>query len=157
GMAAALWSMLQSVQDVHGGDYPSFFWNVRAPFHHSVLGILAGVMVALAHGSQAARASAMRRGRFGATGGVLLPGLCMRDWVKVGDWTAVCLVIASCTALSGLLVWTGLAINARKPGFGDLLPLRAIARLSYALYLTHFAMIEPAQSISTSVASFSAA
>lgn len=157
GMGAALWSMLQSAHDIHGGDYTTFFWSVRAPFHRSVLGILAGVMVALAHGSSTARASAMRRGFFGATAALLILGLCMRDWVKAGDWTAVCLVIASCTALSGLLVWTGLAINARNPGFGDLQALRAIARLSYALYLTHYAMIEPAQAIATSVTSFSAA
>jgi peptidoglycan/LPS O-acetylase OafA/YrhL len=151
-MAASLWSMLQAAQGIRGSDYAGFFWTVRAPFHHALLAILAGVLVALAHGSPLARSLAPRRWLFWAAASVLLLLLGMSDWVGQGDWTAVCLVIGCGTALCALLVWSGLAINTRHARFGDALPLRLVARLSYALYLVHFPMILPSLELTRAVA-----
>jgi peptidoglycan/LPS O-acetylase OafA/YrhL len=145
------WSMLASARDVTPGDYAAFFWAVRAPFHHAALGILAGLLVAVQHGASSQRGAS--RQLLLALAALLLALHCVRDWLDVGNWTVVCGVIALSCCLFALLVRCGLAVNCRWPAFGAARPLRYIAKLSYALYLVHYPLIEPAIKASQSLTS----
>lgn len=141
-MAALCWSMQADARGVTPGDYAAFFWSVRAPFHHAMLGILAGVLVAVQHGAS----STWRAPRSLFLTLAVLPLLLLmwRDWLGLGDWPTVCWIIALSSCLFALLVRCGLAVNRRWPAFGTARPLRHIAKLSYALYLVHYPLIEPA-------------
>jgi peptidoglycan/LPS O-acetylase OafA/YrhL len=141
-MGAILWSMLAGARQVAPGDYPAFFWAVRAPFHHAGLAILAGVMVAVAHGASSTRGAPKPLLLATATLLLLLHGY--RDWLGQGDWLRVCWVIGLSSGLFALLVRLGLAVNQRHPAFGAARPPRYIAKLSYALYLVHLPLIGPA-------------
>lgn len=141
-MAALCWSMQASARGIAPGDYPAFFWTVRAPFHHAVLGILAGVLVAVQHGATGAWRAP--RALFMLLAALPLALLMWRDWLDLGDWPTVCWLIALSSCLFALLVRCGLAVNRWRPAFGAARPWRHIARLSYALYLVHYPLIEPA-------------
>ncbi|CAN7680555.1 acyltransferase [Pseudoduganella sp. LjRoot289] len=141
-MGLLCWSMLASARGVPAGAYASFFWSVRAPFHHALLGILAGLLVAIEHGASSARRAP--RVLFLALAALPLALHTGRDWLAQGDWPAVCRVIMLSCCLFALLVRCGLAVNCSRPAFGSTRPLRAVAKLSYALYLVHYPLIEPA-------------
>jgi len=141
-MGGLCWSMQSSARSIAPGDYPAFFWAIRAPFHHAVLGILAGVLVAVQHGASGARHAP--RALFLALAMLPLLLLTYRDWLAQGDWPTVCWIIALSSMSFALLVRCGLAVNAQLPSFGAARPLRYIARLSYALYLVHYPLIGPA-------------
>lgn len=144
-MGLLCWSMLADAAGVAPGDYGAFFWTVRAPFHHAVLGILAGVLVAVQHGASSTRRAP--RPLFLALAAPPLMVLMWRDWQGHGDWQAVCWIIVLSSCLFALLVRCGLAVNCRQPAFGAARPLRYIAKLSYALYLVHYPLIEPAMQL----------
>ncbi|MFS2137090.1 acyltransferase family protein [Duganella sp. Dugasp56] len=141
-MAWLCWAMLASARSVTPGDYAAFFWTVRAPSHHAVLGILAGVLVAVQHGRSSDRSAP--RSLFLALAALPLALHLGRDWLAAGDWSMSCWIIILSSCLFALLVRCGLAVNRRHPAFGAARPLRAVARLSYALYLVHYPLIEPA-------------
>lgn len=141
-MGALCWSMLADAQRLPGAAYADFFWQVRAPFHHAVLAILAGVLVAFEHGASSTRRAS--RPLFLALAALLLALHAWRDWLGLGDWPAVCWVIALSSCLFALLVRCALAVNSWRPDFGAARPLRYIAKLSYALYLVHYPLIGPA-------------
>jgi peptidoglycan/LPS O-acetylase OafA/YrhL len=141
-MGLLCWSMLANARGVPPGEYSAFFWTVRAPFHHAVLAILAGVLVAIQHGTSSARRAPPSL--FLALAALLLLLHSCRDWLGQGDWPAVCWVIALSSCLFALLVRCGLAVNCWQPAFGAARPLRYIAKLSYALYLVHYPLIGPA-------------
>lgn len=145
-MAWLCWSMQANARGIAPGDYPAFFWAIRAPFHHAVLGILAGVLVAVQHGASSARGAP--RALFLALAAPPLLLLTYKDWLGVEDWTTVCAIIALSSCLFALLVRCGLAVNGRRPSFGAARPLRHIAKLSYALYLVHYPLIGPAMRVS---------
>lgn len=138
-----LWcSMLADAHGVEHGQYPAFFWTVRAPFHHAVAAILAGVLVAIEHGGSSARGAP--RSLFLVLAALALALHAYRDWLGVGDWPTVCWIIAVSSCLFALLVRCGIAVNSRLPAFGAARSLRYIAKLSYALYLVHYPLIGPA-------------
>ncbi|OFA00297.1 acyltransferase [Duganella sp. HH101] len=141
-MGLVCWSMQAGTAGVAPGDYAAFFWTVRAPFHHAVPGILAGVLVAVQHGASSARQAP--RPLFLALAALPLMLLMYRDWLGRSDWPAVCSIIVLSSCLFALLVRCGLAVNCRLPAFGAARPLRYIAKLSYALYLVHYPLIAPA-------------
>lgn len=141
-IGALCWSMLADAQALAGASYADFFWKVRAPFHHALLAILAGILVAIGHGAAPARRAS--RPLFLALAALALALHAWRDWLGLGDWPAVCCVIALSSCLFALLVRCGLAVNSWQPGFGSARPLRYIAKLSYALYLVHYPLIGPA-------------
>ncbi len=138
-----LWcAMLAEAHGVERGQYAAFFWTVRAPFHHAVPAILAGVLVAVEHGASSARAAP--RSLLLVIAALALALHAYRDWLGAGDWPVVCWVIAVSSCLFALLVRCGIAVNYRLPAFGSARPLRYIAKLSYALYLVHYPLIGPA-------------
>ncbi|MES2017859.1 MAG: acyltransferase [Pseudomonadota bacterium] len=141
-MGAQCWSMLATAQALPQADYPTFFWAVRAPFHHAAFAILAGVLVAIEHGASSTRRAPLSL--FLALAAMALALLAWRDWLGSQDWPMVCLIIALSSCLFALLVRCGLAINCWQPAFGAVRPLRYIAKLSYALYLVHYPLIGPA-------------
>ncbi|MQA41472.1 acyltransferase family protein [Rugamonas aquatica] len=144
-MVLLCWSMQADAAGVAPGDYATFFWSVRAPFHHAALGILAGVLVAVQHSASSTRKAP--RPLFLALAALPLVLLMWRDWQGHGDWQAVCRIIALSSCLFALLVRCGLAVNRQHAAFGAARPLRYIARLSYALYLVHYPLIEPAMQL----------
>lgn len=143
-MAGVLWSMLAATHAVAPGNYPDFFWTVRAPFHHAVFAILAGVLVALMQGAPAGNGAAQPAWRFYGCAAALLWLQCATDWLARGDWRLTCWAIAASSGLFALLVRSGLGLNRDRPGFGAARSLRRIAKLSYALYLVHFSLLGPA-------------
>lgn len=145
-MGGLAWSMLTSARGVTSGHYPSFFWAVRAPFHHAVLGILAGMLLAIQHGASASRPASRTSFLVLAALLLLLHSYC--DWLGQGDWSTVCCVIIVSCGLFALLVRLGLAVNCWHPAFGAARSLRHIAKLSYGLYLVHYPLIGPATKLS---------
>lgn len=151
-MAAIACSMQQAAAGLPAGDYPAFFWAVRAPFHHAMLAILAGVLVALLHGQPGLRQQAAPGRGFTLAAVAALALLAATDWIGSGNWRATCAVIAGATLLGAALVWFGLAINRLRPAFGSSQGLRIVAKLSYALYLVHFPLIAPALQLTKALA-----
>jgi len=151
-MAAIAWSMQQAAASMAGADYSTFFWTVRAPFHHALLAILAGVLVALLHGGSRLRTARAPGRGFAIAAAAAVALLGMADWVGLGNWPATCAAIAGATLLSAALVWFGLSINRLRPAFGSAQSLRVIAKLSYALYLAHFPLIVPAMELTKALA-----
>lgn len=151
-MAAIAWSMQQAAASIPGAHYSTFFWTVRAPFHHAMLAILAGVLVALLHGGPRLRTGQAPGRGFAITAAAAMVLLGMADWVNLGNWPVTCAVIAGATLLSAALVWFGLAINRLRPAFGSAQSMRAVAKLSYALYLAHFPLIVPAMELTKALA-----
>jgi peptidoglycan/LPS O-acetylase OafA/YrhL len=141
-MACSGWSLLEAARAVEPGNYSDFFWSVRAPFHHSVYAILAGVLVAVLHGAR--RVARAPHWLFAGSSIALGLLLGLRDWTTAGQWPVTAAVITLSAGLFALLVWSGLAINLRHPDFGATRFLRRIAKLSYALYLVHYPLLGPA-------------
>jgi peptidoglycan/LPS O-acetylase OafA/YrhL len=141
-MAASAWSLLAASRTIEAGNYSAFFWDIRAPFHHAAYAILAGALIAVLHG--AGRQLPAPGGLFGGALLALCALLGVRDWTTAGNWPATANVIVLAGGLFALLVWSGLAINASRPGFGAAPAMRRIAKLSYALYLVHYPLLGPA-------------
>jgi peptidoglycan/LPS O-acetylase OafA/YrhL len=142
GISAMLWSMIGATHALQEPGYSSFFWGVRAPFHHAALAILAGVLVAIVHGATASLSAP--RWLFFVLAAFAVALHSWRDWLSQDTWPLTCVVIAVSATMFAALVRCGLAVNAAHPAFGASRPLRAVARLSYALYLVHYPLLGPA-------------
>jgi peptidoglycan/LPS O-acetylase OafA/YrhL len=151
-MALIVGSMQQAAASVPAGNYSAFFWAVRAPFHHAMLAILAGVLIAILHGAVGRRYTSAPGRSFLIAALAALALLGTADWVALGNWQQTCAVIAIATAVCAALVWFGLAINRLRPAFGASPGLRLIAKLSYALYLAHYPLLVPAIRLTEAIA-----
>lgn len=140
------YSMCNTVSLLNPTSYEDFFWNVRAPFHHSVLSILVGVFVALNHEPSEASRPPLNRPRqhifrFSAVALCLCLLHTPAEWMAINNWYIGCFIIFLSAVLFGLLTHIGLQINLYSTEFGSNRTMRAIAKLSYALYLVHYPMI----------------
>jgi peptidoglycan/LPS O-acetylase OafA/YrhL len=139
-------SMLNTVTLLNPTSYEQFFWGIRAPFHHSSLAILVGVLAALAHKhtlpiSHTPYSSGIYFCKLLLISFSLVGLHSNKEWMAINNWYLSCFVIAISSVLFGMLVTTGLQLNQIFPKFGSARPMRAIAKLSYALYLVHYPLI----------------
>lgn len=125
-------------------NYTAFFWQVRAPFHGCLDGLLIGVLCFELHRLPSARAWIRRWALpsfvVAVSGGLVL--LLSAEWAVPGTLGATVIVIALFSVLCGLAVLAALELEGRVAVVLGSVPLRLLAKLSYALYLAHFTTIE---------------
>lgn len=126
--------------------YADFFWRCRAPY--TLEPFLLGVLCAFLAGHDGAVAFARRHAR----GMTLLPAallaclFCAQPWVESQDWLGSSAAISVAATAFACLVFAAIAAPGQGSVAGVLggVPLRAVSRLSYALYLTHYTVIPAA-------------
>lgn len=133
-------------------DYVHFFRIFRSPFHACLEPLMVGVAIAVAQAAGAARPAPEGGRRFFALA-LLLLGLWLmsHDFMRaIGPFDAVAqpLVIA---ALCGFVTLAAVRMNGVLMRF-EALP-RAVARLSYALYLVHYPLLPVALAAGAAAAS----
>ncbi len=120
-------------------NYGSFFSQFRAPFHYAVVSIAVGVAVAMV--------SQWRQPRFLPIVALLcvlvvIAVMLFCDLYSVKSWQWVHWLHVLMVLLFGVLVWVAVNFSgARYLRFLCGRSLRVISVLSYALYLTHYAVL----------------
>ncbi|MBY6205082.1 acyltransferase family protein [Halomonas denitrificans] len=124
--------------------YPEFFWQVRAPFHGCLDGLMVGVICfELSRIAVCKRVIEHRAGVVLATSaGAAIVILGAREWAQPGTMGMTLLAIPAFSVCCGAALLASLFIKGRGLRFMGSRSLRVLARLSYALYLTHYTTIE---------------
>ena len=132
--------------------YSEFFWQYRAPFHFSAVGILSGSIVALMFAKfkltilTAPQNSILRYSSIA----ILVTVLIFQRWIESENWQLTSLIIALASVCFAVLIYCSLTNTEADDGpFSKL--LRFIAKLSYPLYLVHLLVLPLAMSISKSI------
>jgi peptidoglycan/LPS O-acetylase OafA/YrhL len=132
-------------------DYVHFFRTLRSPFHACLEPLVAGVAVAVAQEAGAVRPALAAGRRLFAPALLLLAiWLVSHEFMRtIGVFDAVAqpVVIA---ALCGLVTLTAVRMNGAPMRF-EALP-RAVARLSYTLYLVHYPLVPVALAVGAAAA-----
>jgi peptidoglycan/LPS O-acetylase OafA/YrhL len=126
--------------DADGVDYPEFWRTFRSPFHMALEGLVVGVAIALAQHAGAVRPSRK-------TGLCVLAGsaLVLLVWAGSHEFMAelstadVTLQPALIALLAGAITLGGVQLDGTPMPLAR--PVRAVARLSYSLYLIHYPLI----------------
>ncbi|HEX2727821.1 MAG TPA: acyltransferase [Beijerinckiaceae bacterium] len=145
--ALRAWTYVQAAP----ADYVHFFQILRSPFHACLEPLVAGVAIAVAQATGAARSSGRAGRRHFAVALLLLAAWLMsHEFMRtIGAFDAVLQPVV----IAGLCAFVTLAA-VRMNGMAmrcEGLP-RALARLSYALYLVHYPLVPLALAVSAAAA-----
>ena len=131
--------------------YPEFFWQVRAPFHHALDGLLLGVAAGyllqanLSWPQPCSQAGAKRvLAMLLLVGGALLISF---DWLETAYPLASAMIWVFSIICSGLVLVGVSAEDAGNRPVGDSRVVSWVAGISYPLYLIHYLMLGPALAI----------
>ena len=136
-------------------NYPDFFWQVRAPFHHALDGLLMGV--AAGYLSQANLGWLVRMSRPLAARILSMLLLAAVMLLVSFDWLGASFMLSSVAVWIAALISLGVVlIGVSSENKGDRLVeggggISWVASVSYSLYLIHYLMLSPAQTIASSV------
>ena len=131
-------------------DYVHFFQILRSPFHACLEPLVAGVAIAVAQAAGGARPSPAGRRLFALALLLLTAWLMSHEFMRaIGAFDAV-LQPAVIAGLCALVTLAAVRLNGTAMRY-EALP-RAVARLSYALYLVHYPLVPPALAVSAAAA-----
>ena len=120
--------------------YSAFFWQVRAPFHGCLDGLLVGVI-----SFEVSRIPILRRTLCRTALPVLIASMTLvvlilsaDEWARPGAMAATLLVIPAFSMCCGTMLLASLNITGKALTILGSRSLRFVARHSYAVYLTHY-------------------
>ena len=122
--------------------YAEFFWNYRAPFHFSVMGILCGAIMALLYYKFKSNLLSPGWGKTLQYLSLFLLAVLLSatPWVEAKHWGATGLVIAVSSVCFSFILYRSLSATPKSDG-----PLakvlRFLAKLAYPLYLSHLLVL----------------
>lgn len=123
------------------GDYSDFFWSVRSPFHQCLDGVFWGMLMAwFVSGEKVLKNIAGSYVFYISLAGILVI-LFMVPFVEFSLWNIIAPLIFVVSGLFALMVWAATVDDKLSLGLWGGRCLRVIAKLSYALYLTHYLFI----------------
>ena len=122
------------------GSYSEFFWAVRSPFHQCLDGIFLGMLVAwVVHKGQGVKPEGERaKYVFYCSLLAALVTLMAVPYVELRWWSVTVSLVFMTSGLFALMVWAAAVDERLSEGLLGGRFFRLIARLSYALYLTHY-------------------
>jgi len=125
---------------LENGSYSEFFWGVRSPFHQCLDGIFLGMLVAwVVHKGQGVKSEGKRAQYvFYCSFLAVLVVLMVVPYVELRWWSVTASLIFIVSGLFALMVWAAAVDEKLSEGLLGGRFLRLVARLSYALYLTHY-------------------
>jgi len=129
--------------------YSSYFWQVRAPFHMALDGLLVGLFVAaVCNYVSLNKVGFTRHGQLLMLALLIILALLVsKPWMMDGDWYGAAWFTLGVSWLFGVVVYLALDIKgaALRVLSNDLLIV--ISRLSYALYLVHMLVLPLASKV----------
>lgn len=124
--------------------YAGFFWSVRAPFHCALDGLLLGMVVQELFSAKILTEGLRKHAKYM----FILAFVIIASILSLCDWTAseqlsgavYMIFLSSC--LFAIMVWSSLYLEGGMHALLGGVVLRLLAKLSYAMYLTHYALID---------------
>ncbi|MCD9460225.1 acyltransferase family protein [Marinibactrum halimedae] len=134
-----LLSRLFTIQSYSPGNYPEFFWSVRAPFHMAFDGLVLGLMWSWLYHWDVLSNFFKKYALIGFFLAflMLVSVLCYKDWMAVGNWQNTAWVIYFISILCCMMVSCASFCSGYLNAFLSCRFMRLISRLSYSLYLSH--------------------
>jgi peptidoglycan/LPS O-acetylase OafA/YrhL len=140
--------------------YGDFFWTLRTPFHFAVAAILMGMAVALMQRAGLYVRFFQEHGQrvLHIALALVICLFSLREWfspfqdVTRRDWMGTVVVIFVLSVLYALMVLCGVTDKRLSTGWLGSRPLRFVSKISYALYLAHYAVIPLAVALTQVVA-----
>ena len=136
-------------------DYSDFFWQVRAPFHNALDGLLLGMAAGYLIQANPRWLDSLPklacRGLLWTLSLFLAVLLLSFDWLDVGYLLSSTVIwfVASTTAC---LLLVGVSLESKgEPAVRPWSVASWIAKISYPLYLIHYVMLVPAQSLAQAI------
>ena len=119
--------------------YVMFFNNLRSPFHYAIASILIGVVVAML-----AQQRTPRHLPFFALASLFFTGITLTfsNFYNTQNWQSAHILHYFVVICLGVMVWAAVKkTGTRHLRFLNGRLLRIVSKLSYALYLTHYAVL----------------